>query len=422
MQLVKLLCLERSSKLSLWECLRHEFLNNSEFWNYYKSVVVDPFEDEVGAQEFIRGYFYSGCKENAVQEWISFDEIDLHFRDTHVIYVFFIGIMLQYIIDPQLKIESSYNDDEGYKFSYLWFLTCLAHDLGYVYECKNMSDERENLERMYNRFWEGRHVWSYRGRIPVYRKYYPEIRGVSPSIPLKNHRCFNVANMREPINRNHMSYGRICKGNLLYSNGTQISRCWYSVSIKERYFRYRLLHRGKLDHGIVGADKFFSDMVENYRKNFERSLTYGTFEYFVNCNDRCFCCEQFKIFAHVADCIAAHNIFKGEESEESIRLYEEYELQELLPANFVKISYSKNPLLFILCVADTLEPTKKFRNIDPSELMQNIEIDYDVEHNCIDLNISEWLSEQDGCEAYIKAVKELQKWCEVTVQVEEDND
>ena len=163
-------------------------------------------------------------------------------------------------------------------------------------------------------------------------------------------------------------------------------------------------------------------MVKNHLKNYEKSLKYGSFECFENYSDRRFSCEQFKIFAYVADCIAAHNIFRGEENEESIRLYEEYELHDLLLANFVKISYSKNPLLFILCVADTLEPTKKFRNIEPSELMQNIEIDYDVEHNCINLNISEWLSEQDGCEAYVKAVKDLQKWCEVTVQVEGDND
>lgn len=423
---MKLLCLGRSSKLNLWECLRHEFWNNNEFWNYYKTAVVDPFENEFEAREFIRGFFYSGCKENAVQEWINFDEIDLHFRDIHVIYVFFIGIMLQYIIDPQLKIESSYNDDEGYEFSYLWFLTCLAHDLGYVYECKDMSGERENLERMYNRFWKDGHVCPYWGRISVYRKYYPEIRGVSPSIPLRYCRCFNVARKRDFANRSCLSCRRTCKGHLLYSNGTKITKCWYSGGVKERYFRYRLLHGGKiggkLDHGIVGSDKFYSDMVKNYLENYEKRLKYGSIERFENYSDRCFSCEQFKIFAYVADCIAAHNIFRGEENEESIRLYEEYDLQELLPANFVKISYSKNPLLFILCVADTLEPTKKFRNIKPRELMQNIELDYDERNNCINLNISEWLSEQNGCEAYVKAIKDLQKWCEVTVQVERDND
>lgn len=403
--------------MNLWECLRHEFLNNREFWNYYQADTVDPFVDEEQARNFIVGYLQSACKGKAIYEWERFEEADLRFRDTHVIYVFFIGAMLQYIIDPNLKIESSISEyDEGYKFSYLWFLTCMAHDLGYVYENRDIPNEIDEMKEVYNYYLNNTHSpWFYHGRCMIYRRFLRNIQRVSPSIPFNIHACFDKRRRRE---KNCEPCRRMCKGGLQYNNGTRIRRCWYTFGLKERYFRYRLFEMSKLDHGIVGADKFFSDMVETYYKNFEEKLDYGNFECFENSMYRRFSCEQFKVFAYIADCIAAHNIFREEDSESSRELYEKYGLQQLSQKEFVKISYSKNPLLFILCVADTLEPTKKFRELDSCEVFENIELDYDVENNCIHLKIREWLTEETGYEDYIKAANGLKEWCDITVQVE----
>lgn len=69
-------------------------------------------------------------------------------------------------------------------------------------------------------------------------------------------------------------------------------------------------------------------------------------------------------------------------------------------------------------MADTLEPTKKFRELDSCEVFENIELDYDVENNCIHLKISEWLTEETGYEDYSKAANGLKEWCDITVQVE----
>ena len=43
--------------------------------------------------------------------------------------------------------------------------------------------------------------------------------------------------------------------------------------------------------------------------------------------------------------------------------YVDYSLNCLLPDRFRLISYKDNPLLFILCVADTVEPSKRFADI-----------------------------------------------------------
>lgn len=396
----------------------HEFLNNYEFWNYYHSDMVNPFVDEEAARDFILGYFQSACKGNVTYEWERFEEVDLHFRDTHVIYVFFIGAILQYMIDPRLEIESNispYND--GYKFSYLWFLTCLAHDLGYIYEYKDIKREIEEMQELCNYYaqnWRVSRFYDVRRR--VYNRFFPNIRRISPSIPLNFNMCYDKRKWRRE-NKNYNFCGRTCKGNLQFNNGTKISQCWYTYDLKERYFRYRLLKSGKLDHGIVGADKFFSDMVKMYWKNFEEDLEYGTFECFQNTKFRTFSCEQFKVWAYIADCIASHNIFQAEDNENDRKLYEEYELQELLRENYVSISYNKNPLLFILCVADTLEPTKKFRNMDACEIFENMELDYDTVDNRIYLKISKALTEEIGYKDYIKGVNELREWCDIEVEV-----
>ena len=75
-----------------------------------------------------------------------------------------------------------------------------------------------------------------------------------------------------------------------------------------------------------------------------------------------FCSEQVKLFSYIADCIASHNMYKADDNERCITKYMDYSLNCLLPDKFESISYKDNPLLFILCVADTIEPSKRFTN------------------------------------------------------------
>lgn len=72
--------------------------------------------------------------------------------------------------------------------------------------------------------------------------------------------------------------------------------------------------------------------------------------------DRHFCSEQLVIFSYIADCILSHNIFK--QPTDGRQVYEAYELKSLYSENFKKISFENNPLLYILAVTDSIEPTK----------------------------------------------------------------
>ena len=60
--------------------------------------------------------------------------------------------------------------------------------------------------------------------------------------------------------------------------------------------------------------------------------------------------------------------------------YEQYRLLPLLEENFQPITYEKNPLLYILVVADTLEPVKAYTQNDPNlnieEIIDAIDIEY----------------------------------------------
>lgn len=74
----------------------------------------------------------------------------------------------------------------------------------------------------------------------------------------------------------------------------------------------------KLDHGIVGADEFFSRLLVNYVKEY-RVMAAGDFfresiYEFHNERGLHFCSEQIKLFAYIADCIASHNMYKADDN------------------------------------------------------------------------------------------------------------
>lgn len=73
----------------------------------------------------------------------------------------------------------------------------------------------------------------------------------------------------------------------------------------------------------------------------------------------------------MADCIASHNMYMTDDNEGRIAKYMDYSLNCLLPDKFEPISYKDNPLLFILCVADTIEPSKRFMNYHNEEERTN---------------------------------------------------
>lgn len=393
--------------MTLYQNLKNEMENHRDFWNYYGINYADVIRDEKAAREFIYDYFKGGSKKYALDTWANCKNEFTKMRNVHTVNVFFIGAFLQRMIDEDIAIKSEMTSD--YRFSYIWYLVCLAHDFGYVYEKYSKGylelPGKYNYQRCYRKPIRGPKFFS---RKRWYQEHSIDITYLNP--PFGSRR----RNLYYDYNEIH-----ILDSNIEYNNGTIIRKPRYSESVKNNYFYYRLFEMSVLDHGIVGADEFFSKLVVNYvkeyRKMASREYVWENIYEFHNEEGLHFCAEQIKLFAYIADCIASHNIYKADVTCE--QKYRDYSLNILLSDKFQSISYQDNPLLFILCVADTVEPSKKFTNYSNEDVLKRISIDYNVNENFLYVEIDEELYNSVAGQEYVSGIEGLENWCDIKVRV-----
>lgn len=407
--------------MNLYKALMLEINEHKKFWNYYEEQYENILETEEGAENFIKKYFEVGSKACMVQfsdsEKMYIDLKSMGMRMVHTVNTFFIGVFLQRIIDENLAIKL--REKDSFPFAYLWYLVCFAHDLGYAYENNSSAIigrgdvDRVEMEKL------------------IIKKQY-----VCDRIGKKVKRCVNSYSYIRDARRvwygmceldieyaetgfgpQSMPVGRGQRNSIEFTDGTVIRRPWYNHRLKNNYFLYRLLEMNVIDHGIIGGDIFFSKM----KKNYDQRNQFGTDEFW-DYRGNYFCIEQRNVFAYIADCIISHNIFIA--NNETEKLYEKYELQELMPNDFKRISYRKNLLLFILCVADTLEPSKRFLDekngtrYTNRDLLQKISIDYNKVKNEVTVKISKELFDSDEGRKYKNDIETMEKWCEIKGKVE----
>lgn len=395
--------------MTLYQKLRNEMENHRGFWNYYGVNFDDVFQDEGVARDFIYNYFKGGSKLYALDTWTNSMNEYIHMRNIHTVNVFFIGAFLQRIIDENIAIKSEVSSH--YPFSYIWYLLCLAHDFGYVYEKYSKAYLELPEKRHYRRYCRRQmYVPEFWTRKRWYQEHGIDITYLSPPFGERT----NISNYsRNLVQR--------LGCNIEYNNGTIINKPRYSSKTKNNYFYYRLYEMGVLDHGIVGADEFFSRLVVNYVKEY-RIMAAGNFfreniYEFYNERGLHFCSEQLKLFAYIADCIASHNMYMADDNEGRIAKYMDYSLNCLLPDEFEPISYKDNPLLFILCVADTIEPSKRFTNYHNENVLNLISIEYSLKDNFLYVEIDEALYDSEAGRRYESDIYELEKWCDIRTNV-----
>lgn len=395
--------------MTLYQKLRNEMENHRGFWNYYGVNFEDVFQDEGVAKDFIYNYFKGGSKLYALDTWANSMNEYLQMRNVHTVNVFFIGAYLQRIIDEHIAIKSEVSSH--YPFSYIWYLLCLAHDFGYRYE--NYSKvylelpSRPHYRRCYQKSIRGSRFWT---RKCWYQEHGIDIAYLHPSFGARS----NIAYY------NRSATGKFGSA-IEYNNGTIIKTPRYSGETKNNYFYYRLQEMSKLDHGIVGADEFFSRLVVNYVKEYRVMATGDFFREsiyeFHNERGLHFCSEQLKLFAYIADCIASHNMYKADDNEICKVVYKDYFLDCLLPDRFQPISYKDNPLLFILCVADTIEPSKKFPDYRNEDVLNLISIEYSLSDNFLYVEIDEELYDSEAGHRYVSDIDGVEEWCDIRTNV-----
>src|SRR5690554_5395709 len=114
-----------------------ETFNDSQNWNYYSgnNFTEFPLISEEESKKFIKSFFnLSGKGEHKLQEQID----KLGSRAVHVVSAFLLGHCLyknsifKNKIDNEIdQLKVGLNLKSDVQFSFMWFLICLFHDIGY---------------------------------------------------------------------------------------------------------------------------------------------------------------------------------------------------------------------------------------------------------------------------------------------------
>lgn len=382
-------------------------------WNYYqKSLDIQCVLDGKHAESFIQDYFNAGAKylpflvnpdeaEQFIDRYFKAGRKDfaLAFRHdaqhqlpqdraTHTISGFFLGLLIEHALTgtKTLAIDEPY----FFPFSYLWFLTFLYHDYGY---CVAERDDLPNpfpicaphpdlIDNARNpiAFREYRALSKIKRNLGITLSPFSQYPGISHAGQQGVH--YPHSSVRNILCKLTDRSNRISGSpKLKFNNDTTLDGHQYFSSTITRYMNYCINEREKVDHGIIGGLLFYDRMLKNYALSYmaharkcagEPDLR--DFHY----RDRHFCFEQLKAFAYIADCILSHNIWKQGPNMRTV--YEHYALTQLLEENFRPISFESNPLLYILVVADTLEPLKAYTqhngDLRIEEIIDAIEIEY----------------------------------------------
>ena len=384
------------------------FKNNPMDWNYYLNELELP-KNINAAKNFIKDFFTYGGKSyliyDIIQEWEPL-------RINHTLSVFFIGLLIKNSSYHELNIIDD-NQNEIFEFSYLWFLVSLFHDMGYVQE-KDWTykfEYRKKSKNFQNRMRINNHSINKFNKYHNYNTYY-DLGIIYPAPcyfktnPIMPYRIANSKNNPRPNNR------------IIFNNGTIITRSIYPKSTIFNYLEYCKMNEeiNHYDHGIVGGLWLYDSFVKNYYLSYislnNPRIDFNDF-YIKHLH---FDTNQFSIFAYLADCIISHNIWFATDNE-TIELYEKCGLEQLIPPHAQPIQFDNNPLLFILALADTLEPIKTCSSLDiaPIDILNNIKCNFS--DGCILLlfeNVAMFTK-------MANKLNDLDSWLAINVQIYEND-
>lgn len=327
---------------------------NTKFWKYYSdmSLPEELFLTEDFCRNFINNFLNSGLKVPIPRDLSNK-------RVIHTFSVYLLGIMLFH----HVLGGNTYKNAECRVFLHQWFLICLYHDVGYMYENKSQ--------------------WSCSDNSVRYR-----IRRIIKNIPQSLCSIINIENVYH-----------------------------YWLYRKDQILKYS--HIEGVDHGIAGALKMLKDLNQKHsvllaklnrecpNEEFSNQIFPGTKIHLNN-----------NTFPFAASIIAIHNIWLGKATD--AEKYKENGIGSLVGKRY---DFNEDALLFwVLQIADTLEPIKKLPDyLTTSEiyrLLQSIELDlspYSISIRYKDqkgrFNYKRWLSNCAG----------MKDWTNIQVERSSDN-
>ena len=196
-----------------------------------------------------------------------------------------------------------------------------------------------------------------------------------------------------------------------------IFKVYKKKTLCKNYYRYRIEKYGKIDHGIAGGIILYNVLVKNYYmvKKYSGSNE-DSFEY----SNRMFSKDNFKDYAKAAIGIIRHNMWYAND-EHTREKYRNYGLNDLTSEPKNKICYTDDRLLFLLCLADTIEPLKNSDVKDYNYILEEISMNVDNDKNqenskiIITIQVSDKLKNKDEI---IKNCLSLNSWMNVNTTQE----
>lgn len=167
----------------------------------------------------------------------------------------------------------------------------------------------------------------------------------------------------------------------------------------------------KLEHGIFGGTQIFDSLRCSFEEktrghDWKANPVYSE-------GDLNWRLEHLEHFAYVADAVCCHNIWLAT-TEDVKRTYKENNLDELcVYQESDKLSLKEYPLQFMLCLLDTIEPTKKFSDISPAEVLKNIYVD--IKKSKITLAFTDLIKEHRNFHVWIDSIQKMSDWMQVDV-------
>lgn len=281
--------------------LYNALLIDSTNWSYYcystPSLEYDTLCDKHKSYAFIEKYFARAAKETVLYKPYIIEHRDvLKNRAPHIVSTYLLGL----IIANSLNIDVNSRDNNNVNFKYLWYLACLYHDIGYVYEATSCCEYLKNIQ----------------------------IEGLTA---IKEICCLNYLD------------------DLIFKTFTKNQVNIY-LSHRAKCTNGKM---GVIDHGIVGGLMLYDGLRENYEKTWKTINDKG-----IKCSREKFCYnglyfsnKHFEDYALAADAIISHNIWMS--------TLNPFLVEENMGIIKEPVINSGNSIAFILALADTIEPLKK---------------------------------------------------------------
>lgn len=186
----------------------------------------------------------------------------------------------------------------------------------------------------------------------------------------------------------------------------------------KKYYNYRL-DQGRSDHGIIAGMQLFDSLCANF---YEKTAGKEFCNNQIYLEEHSWRKEHLDHFAYIADAIIWHNVWYAY-APEKIAEYKEAGLEELVIERNKKdnrIAFSNNPLRFMLCLLDTIEPIKRFDYTPAEKVLKGISIietekDADIQQYSITISWKENMEEEPNFHLWLSGIQELESWMNVSV-------